>query len=81
MQQELEAGIKGYEVKLWHHDTQKPIAFGIHKHMRPHHYLDDLMRMKANVPAPTSYELRKDLTIEKNIMNQRAERITVTDEL
>ena len=69
VQQELEAGIKGYEVKLWHHDTQKPIAFGIHQHQRPHHYLDDLMRMKANVPAPTSYELRQGLEINKNVMN------------
>ena len=63
VQQELEAGIKGYEVKLWHHDIQKSIAFGIHEHSRPHHYLDELMRIKAEIPAPTSYNLRKGFEI------------------
>jgi len=24
-------GIGGYEVKLWHHDVNKPIVYGIHK--------------------------------------------------
>ena len=81
VQQELEAGIKGYEVKLWHHDTQKPIAFGIHKHSRPHHYLDELMRIKAEVPAPTSYNLRKGFEIKRNVMNQNAPRITSINEM
>jgi hypothetical protein len=46
-------GIKGYEVKLWHHDVIKPIIYGIHKDMKPRHYLDTYLRAKAHVPAPT----------------------------
>tara|TARA_B110000285_G_C15054306_1_gene578697 strand:+ start:759 stop:881 length:123 start_codon:yes stop_codon:yes gene_type:complete len=27
-------GIKGYELKLWHHDVHKPVIYGIHKETR-----------------------------------------------
>jgi len=40
-------GIGGYEVKLWHHDVNKPIVFGIHEDKnskKPRHYLDILMK-------------------------------------
>ena len=43
-------GIPGYEMKLWHHDIDKPIVFGIHKEIKPRHYLDDLLRSKKHVP-------------------------------
>ena len=54
-------GISGYEVKLWHHDVNKPLNYGIHKEIKPRHYLDQFMRSKAYVPAPTAYNVAKDL--------------------
>ena len=45
-----QTGIPGYEMKLWHHDVDKPIVFGIHKEIKPRHYLDDLLRSKKHVP-------------------------------
>lgn len=80
-QQKLEVGIKGYEVKLWHHDINKPVSFGIHKHQRPHHYLDELMRVKKEVPAPTSYNVRQGLEVKRNIMNQHGPKNTFPTEI
>lgn len=69
-------GIQGYEVKLWHHDVIKPIIYGIHKDLKPRHYLDNYLRAKAYVPAPTSYTIAKDMTIKTNILTGKSPRIT-----
>ena len=68
-------------MKLWHHDINKPVSFGIHKHSKPHHYLDEMMRVKKEVPAPTAYNIIKGLEKNKNIIHQRAPRHTFTQEL
>ena len=54
-------GINGYEVKLWHHDVQKPIIYGIHKDIKPRHYLDSYLKTKQHVPSPSTYTVAKDL--------------------
>ena len=38
-------GVAGYEIKLWHHDVDKPLSYGIHKDRgKPRHFLDDILR-------------------------------------
>lgn len=64
-----QGGIKGYDLKLWHHDVDKPIVFGIHKEIKPRHYLDDILRVKKGVPPPNTYNVRKDLIIKQNMLN------------
>ena len=60
-------GIEGYEIKLWHHDINKPLSYGIHKDKvskKPRHYLDSYMKTKQYVPAPTTYNIAKDLSFK-----------------
>lgn len=66
---------------MWHHDINKPVSFGIHKHSKPHHYLDDTMRVKKGVPGPTAYNVVQGLEQNKNIMHQRAPRHCFPQEL
>ena len=69
----LGSGIEGYEVKLWNHDIEKPITYGIHNECglrkKPRHYLDQYLRNKAIVPAPTAYNVSGDLTFKQNMCN------------
>ena len=74
-------GIPGYDLKLWHHDVNKPIIYGIHKELKPRHYLDDILRQKKMVPPPDTYNVRKDLTVKMNVMNQKSARLTVASEI
>lgn len=69
-------GIPGYEVKLWHHDVIKPIIYGIHKEIKPRHYLDTYLKGKAHVPPPNSYTIAKDMTIKANIITGKSAKIT-----
>lgn len=66
-------GIDGYEVKLWNHDISKPVSYQIHKESglrkKPRHYLDNILRSKAIVPAPTTYNIAKDLSLKQNMLN------------
>lgn len=71
-----QVGIPGYEMKLWHHDVNKPIIFGIHKEIKPRHYLDDLLRSKKNVPD-AKYQIAKDFTFKQNMLHQKSPRITL----
>ena len=64
-----QVGIEGYEMKMWHHDVNKPIIYGIHKDIKPRHYLDDVLRTKKIVPPPTQYTVAKDFTIKQNMLN------------
>lgn len=60
-------GIQGYELKLWHHDINKPIVFGIHQDKyskKPRHYLDPLIKQKEHVPPPTSYNVCGDFKLK-----------------
>ena len=68
-------------MKLWHHDVNKPIVFGIHKEIKPRHYLDDILRVKREVPPPTTYEVRKDFNLKTNMLNQKSARVTVAGEI
>jgi hypothetical protein len=74
-------GIPGYDLKLWHHDVNKPIIYGIHKDIKPRHYLDDILRVKKGLPPPTTYEVRKDFNLKTNMLNQKSPRITVAGEI
>lgn len=74
-------GIPGYENKLWHHDTEKPTIYGIHKEMKKRHYLDNYLRSKQFVPAPTSYNITKDMTIKANAIVNKSPRITQPEEI
>ena len=38
------------------------------------------MKVKAHVPAPTSYDMRKGFEVKRNVMNQKAERLTIINE-
>lgn len=68
-------------MKLWHHDVNKPIVFGIHKEIKPRHYLDDILRTKKSVPPPTQYTVAKDFSIKTNMLNQKSPRITLPLEI
>lgn len=57
-------GIPGYDMKLWHHDVNKPIIYGIHKEIKPRHYLDEYLKTKKIVPPPNTYNMMKDFTIK-----------------
>ena len=60
-------GIKGYPIKKWHHDINKPIVYGIHTEKdskKPSHYLDTLLKAKAIVPAPNTFNMSRDLSIK-----------------
>lgn len=74
-------GIAGYELKLWHHDVNKPIIYGIHKELKPRHYLDEILRQKKMVPSPNTYNVMKDMTVKQNMLNQKSPRITVAGEI
>ena len=72
-------GIKDYEVKLWHHDVNVPVSYGIHKEKYrkvPRHYLDDHLRAKKIVPPPNAYKIDRDLTLKANIITSKSPRIT-----
>ena len=72
-------GIKDYEVKLWHHDVNVPISYGIHKEKyrkAPRHYLDDHLRAKKIVPSPTAYKIEGNLILKNNTMTSKSPRIT-----
>jgi hypothetical protein len=56
--------IPNYEMKLWHHDVNKPIIYGIHKELKPRHYLDEILRQKKGVPPPNTYNVMKDLSVK-----------------
>jgi hypothetical protein len=45
------------------------------------HYLDDYLKSKLIVPAPTSYQVRKDLTITQNKWHSKSPRITFPEEV
>ena len=36
--------------------------------------MDDFLKMKRNVPSPTTYKIEKGLLIKQNIMNQKSPR-------
>ena len=76
-------GVEGYELKLWHHDVNKPLSYGIHKDVgkKPRHFLDDIMRQKKIVPPPNQYTIAKDLSIKNNMMVSKAPRTTVAVEI
>ena len=57
-------GIEGYELKLWHHDVDKPIVYKIHKKLKEKHYLDDYLKTKKIVPPPDTYNIAKDFSIK-----------------
>jgi hypothetical protein len=53
-------GIPDYPVKLWHHDVEKPIVYGIHKDKnskKPRHFLDAYLKTKSIVPPPNTYNI------------------------
>ena len=52
-----DVGIPGYPVKLWHHDVEKPIVFGIHKDKKARHYLDNYLKAKSIVPPPNAFNM------------------------
>ena len=70
-------GIPGYELKLWNHDVQKPIVYGIHKQIKARHFLDDILRQKKIVPPPNQYTVAKDFTIKANAIVNKSPRITL----
>jgi hypothetical protein len=81
----IQHGIPGYEVprrgdrgEFWHHDTTRPVVFGIHKEKvkGPKHYLDDAMRMQMGFPGPNKYNMAKDLKVSYNIMTTKSPRVT-----
>lgn len=76
-----QGGIAGYDLKLWHHDVDKPIIFGIHKEIKPRHYLDDILRVKKGVPPPNTYNVRKEPVIKMNVMTSKSPRTTVAGEI
>jgi hypothetical protein len=76
-----QVGIEGYEMKMWHHDINKPTIYGIHKDIKPRHYLDDILRSKKIVPPPTQYTVAKDFTMKQNMLNQKSPRITLPVEI
>jgi hypothetical protein len=75
-------GIQGYEVKLWHHDVDKPIVFGIHQDKnskKPRHYLDPLIKQKEHVPPPTTYNVTGDFKLNYNAMYSKSPRVMEAD--
>ncbi len=77
----VEGALSGYEVKLWHHDVNKPIVYGIHAEKKPRHFLDDYLRSKKNVPSPHAYTTAKDLLSPHNPMYAKSPRVTVAVEI
>lgn len=76
-----QVGIDGYEMKTWHHDVNKPILYGIHKDIKPRHYLDDILRVKKSVPPPTQYTVAKDFTFKQNMIHGKSPKLTFCDEI
>jgi len=68
-------------VKLWHHDVQKPIIYGIHKEFKKRHYLDTYMRSKAYIPSPGNYNISKDFVLKANPIVSKSPRITQPEEI
>ena len=54
-------GVEGYEVKLWHHDVDKPRAAKIIPEGRPRSFLDIYMKQNKGKPAPTAYNIMKSI--------------------
>jgi hypothetical protein len=61
-----EFGIKGYPIKKWHHDVEKPIVYQIHQDTKfederfktkKRHFLDPYLKSKAHVPSPDKYSI------------------------
>jgi hypothetical protein len=75
-----QVGIPGYDMKLWHHDIDKPIVFGIHKEIKPRHYLDDLLKSKKHVPD-AKYQIAKDFIFKQNMLHGKSPRITLPVEI
>jgi hypothetical protein len=69
--------LKDYELKKWHHDIDKPFVVGIHKDIKPRHYMDPMLKSKKLVPAPNAYQISRELTSKQNIINQKGPRDTM----
>ena len=63
-------------MKLWHHDVNKPVIYGIHKEFKKRHYLDTYLRSKAHVPSPANYNIANDFILKANAIVNKSPRIT-----
>ena len=77
------SNLVNYELKKWHHDINKPLSFGIHKHKssKPRNYIDEVIKAKKIIPSPGAYELSKTLLLPTNALYAKSPRITVAMEI
>ena len=70
--------VKGYHLKMWHHDVNKPIVYGINPiGKKKSHYLDPILRQKSFIPPPTAYNINREFFMKNDPMcRQKSPRIT-----
>lgn len=73
-------GIEGYEMKLWNHDIDKPVAVKFLPPGRPRSFLDVYMKQKKAVPAPTTYNIMKSIESKSNVITSKSPRVTEAEE-